>query len=120
MPDTTEGEFRFEPLPGWMAGPVLRWYVHCDGVDWAILAFHAPEAEWRLRGLGPLQGLAAAWEGDPDQPVPVDGSMPAQLRRDAIALIALTALSRLRRAHETLDRLRDIASRAREEEKEAA
>lgn len=117
MPDTAEGKFRFHPIPGWMAGSTLRWHVHCEGTDWAILAFHAPEAEWRLSGLGPLQELAAAWGHLPGAPdVASDRGVPAAIRRDAVAVLAMVGLSRLKTYHETLELLRDIASRAREEE----
>ena len=114
-PDTAESEFRFHPLPGWMAGPVLRWHVHCGGVDWAMLTFHAPEAEWRLSGLGPLQGMAAAWGHGPDSSdVASDRAVPDPIRRDAVAALAMVGLDRLKRSHESLARIRESlgASRA--------
>lgn len=115
MPDTAESEFRFHPLPGWMAGPVLRWHVFCDGVDWAMLTFHAPEAEWRLSGLGPLQGMSAAWGHCSDaSDVASDRDVPDALRRDIVAALASTGLARLKSSHESLGRIREMmgASRA--------
>ena len=108
MPDTVGDEFAFEPVPHYRC----RWRVSCEGIDWAILTLHVPEGEWRLRGLGPLHGLLAAWEHDGQAFRPV----PAWLRRVIIATLALASLSRLRRAHEALDRLAELASRARDEE----
>ena len=105
-PDTAESEFRFHPLPGWMAGPVLRWHVFCDGADWAMLAFHAAEAEWRLSGLGPLQGMAAAWGHDPNARDVTD--VPAAIRRDAVAALAMVGLARLKSSHESLGRIREM------------
>ncbi|MDE0623525.1 MAG: hypothetical protein OXH83_17820 [Bryobacterales bacterium] len=113
-PDTAESEFRFEPVAGPLypldpGGPDARWGVSCEGVDWAILTFHAPGAEWRLSGLGPLQGVAAAWGHD--------GSavrrVPAGIRRDAVAALAMTGLARLKRNHETLARIRESLGAAR-------
>ena len=103
MADTAESEFRLHPLPGWMAGPVLRWHVYCGGVDWAILTFHAPEAEWRLAGLGPLQGMSAAW-GHGGRAVT---EVPGAIRRDTVAALAMAGLARLKRSHETLGRIRE-------------
>lgn len=103
MPSAVEAEFAFEPVPHYR----YRWRVSCEGIDWAILTLHAPEGEWRLSGLGPLQGLLAAWEHD----CSAVRDVPAAIRRDAVASLAMAGLSRLRRAHETLDRLAELASR---------
>ncbi|MDE0109948.1 MAG: hypothetical protein OXN96_19250 [Bryobacterales bacterium] len=115
MPDSVETEFRFEPVATFDPGRSL-WTVICEGVDWAHLELHRREGEWRLRGFGPLQGLEAAW-GHNGQRL---RSVPAWMRREVIATLALSALARFKSSHETLARIREHlgASRAvaREEE----
>ena len=71
-----------------------EWYVavDCNCDDVARLTLHELEGEWRLCGLGPLDGRLAGWEvgGPPDGKQP-----PAWLRRDVIDQLAAWALDAL-------------------------
>lgn len=108
-PDTAESEFSFAPVDWGPDGAPIRWSVSCEGVDWARLELHRPEREWRLDGLGPLHGLRAAWEHN-GQPV---RTVPAWMRREAVATLALAALGRFKSSHETLARIRELMAAAR-------
>ncbi len=108
VPDTAESAFRFERRPSRFPSRDL-WHVTCEGVTWAGLELLRPEREWRLRGLGPLQGMSAAWEHD--------GSavrrVPAGIRRDAVAALATVGLARLKSSHDALARIRESLGAAR-------
>lgn len=68
------------------------WIVSCDGVERARLHFFRSASEWRLYGLGPLEGCLCGWEHRGHPPVNIPHSW---IRRAAVEQLAAWALGNL-------------------------
>ena len=85
-----QSRFEFRP-----SGPQpWEWYVtvDCNCDDVARLALYESDGEWRLYGLGPLDGRLTGWAHNNQA---VGKQPPAWLRREVIEQLAAWALDEL-------------------------